>query len=94
MMLLFVVLLSAAAANNPSTLLAAFLLVLQVGSVGEEQAAQYILREAQKVAAQAAASRPDLLVEAVRESVSGVLTGCRIAAGSRCRAGAIHSIKS
>jgi hypothetical protein len=76
MTLFLLVLFFAAAANNSSPLLAAFLL-LKVGSVGEEQAAQYILREAQKVAAQAAASRPDLLVEAVRESVSRVLPGCR-----------------
>ncbi|EFN50786.1 hypothetical protein CHLNCDRAFT_142511 [Chlorella variabilis] len=46
----------------------------QVGSVGEEQAAQYILAEVQKIAAEAAERRPDLVVEAARESVSGGVT--------------------
>jgi hypothetical protein len=41
-----------------------------VGSVGEEQAAQYLLHEAQKIAADAAAHRPDLVAEAAREAVS------------------------
>jgi hypothetical protein len=38
--------------------------------VGEEQAAQYLLQEVQKIAADVAAHRPDLLAEAARESVS------------------------
>lgn len=44
----------------------------QVGSAGEEAAAQYLLTEAQAIAAEAAANRPDLVVEAVRESVGTV----------------------
>ena len=52
-------------ATCPATLLGT-----QVGSVGEEQAAQYLLHEAQKIAADAAAHRPDLVAEAARESVS------------------------
>lgn len=46
--------------------------------MGEEAAAQYLLRTAQEVAALAAASRPDLAVEAVRESVSIYLVLLRV----------------
>ena len=42
---------------------------LQVGTPGEEQAAQYLLGEMQRVAALAAEHRPDLQAEAARESV-------------------------
>lgn len=41
----------------------------QVGTEGEEAAAQYLLGEVTKLAEQAAKDRPDLLVEAAREQV-------------------------
>ena len=57
---------------------------LQVGSVGEEQAAQYILAEVQKIAAEAAERRPDLVVEAARESVRWRPAGARGARPPAC----------
>jgi len=44
----------------------------QVGSPGEELSAQYLLEEAEKLVQLAADTRPDLRVEAARESVGGV----------------------
>lgn len=41
----------------------------QVGTVGEEQAADYLYSQVQRIAEQAAATRPDLTAEAARESV-------------------------
>lgn len=45
-----------------------------VGSAGEEQSAQYIYGQLQKLVELAAESRPDLAVEAARESVTGGVT--------------------
>lgn len=42
---------------------------VQVGTVGEDQAAEYLYRQVQQIAEQVKASRPDLTAEAVRESV-------------------------
>ena len=49
---------------------------LQVGTPGEEQAAQYLLAEMQRVADLAAERRPDLRAEAARESVRTCMLAC------------------
>lgn len=59
-----------------SCLNAASQVVSQVGTEGEEQAADYLYRQVQQLAEQAAASRPDLTAEAARESVR-VVCLCR-----------------
>lgn len=45
----------------------------QVSTNGEERAAQYLLAQAQSIASEAAALRPDLEVTAVREQATGAL---------------------
>lgn len=45
----------------------------QVGTEGEEQAAEYLFRQVQRIAEQAVATRPDLTAEAARESVRALL---------------------
>lgn len=64
--------------SSHSCLNAASQVVSQVGTEGEEQAADYLYRQAQQLAEQAATSRPDLTAEAARESVRGVCLSCRL----------------
>lgn len=57
---------------------------LQVGTEGEELAAQYLYSQVQQIADQAAASRPDLTAEAARESVRACCPCLPACPGWRC----------